>query len=127
MDGTVLGSAASLAASVESFTSVYGVSMLISQATFSQLQQPQDYAIREIGSLKAKGQSALTSVYEVFAADPPELKVGKLAMLQTFSEGLSAFRSKAFDKAETAFQACWERSPEDRVARIYLERCRRQF
>lgn len=127
MDGTVLGNAARLAAQVESFTSVYGVSMLISQETYSQLQQPQDYAIREIGTLKAKGQSALTQVYEVFAADPPELKAGKLATLQAFSEALSAFQQKTFDRAELAFQACLARSPEDRVARIYLERCRRRF
>lgn len=127
MDGTVLGSAASLAASVENFTSVYGVSMLIAQETFSQLKHPQDYAIREIGTLKAKGQSALTKVYEVFAADPAELKMGKLAMLQAFAEGLSAFRNKRFDRGEKAFQACLQRAPDDRVARIYLERCRRQL
>jgi len=82
MDGTVISDAVNLASRTEGLTKNYGVSLLITHQTFKRLQNPTDYAIRRIDEVKVKGKSEYVTIYEVFDADPPELKAAKLAMLK---------------------------------------------
>jgi hypothetical protein len=74
MDGTVISDAVNLASRTEGLTKNYGVSLLITHQTFKRLQNPTDYAIRRIDEVKVKGKSEYVTIYEVFDADPPELK-----------------------------------------------------
>ncbi|MDE5112450.1 MAG: PAS domain S-box protein, partial [Trichodesmium sp. St7_bin2_1] len=78
MDGTVISDAVNLASRVERLTKNYGVSLLITQQTFARLTQVQDYAIRSIDTVQVKGKSQKVTIYEVFDADPPVVKEGKL-------------------------------------------------
>jgi predicted ATPase/class 3 adenylate cyclase/tRNA A-37 threonylcarbamoyl transferase component Bud32 len=82
MDGTVISDAVNLASRTEGLTKNYGVSLLITHETFKRLRNPRDYAIRRIDEVKVKGKSEYVTIYEVFDADPPELKAAKLAMLK---------------------------------------------
>jgi class 3 adenylate cyclase len=82
MDGTVISDAVNLASRTEGLTKNYGVSLLITHETFKRLRNPTDYAIRRIDEVKVKGKSEYVTIYEVFEADPPELKAAKLAMLK---------------------------------------------
>ncbi|MGL5060012.1 MAG: adenylate/guanylate cyclase domain-containing protein, partial [Microcoleus sp.] len=83
MDSTVISDAVNLASRVESLTKSYGVSMLITQNTFLKLNvnEKPKYAIRNIGRVRVKGKSDLVTIHEVFDADPPAVKDGKLETL----------------------------------------------
>jgi hypothetical protein len=87
------------------------------------LTNPGDYAIRVIDKVQVKGKSEWVTVYEVFDADLAEVKVGKLATLQLFTEALSLYNMKSFRQAAGLFTDCLRQNPGDKVARIYLERC----
>jgi len=123
MDGTVIGDAVNLASRIESLTKNYGVSLLITQQTFDRLTNPADYAIRVIDQVQVKGKSEWVTVYEVFDADLPEIKAGKLATLRLFAEALSLYNLKSFGEAGGLFADCLQQNPGDKVARIYWDRC----
>ncbi len=123
MDSTVISDAVNLASRLETLTKNYGVSLLISHHTFLLLQNPADYAIRMIDKVQVKGKSERVTVYEVFDADAAQIKEGKLATVQAFTEALSLYNMKALSEAAQRFQDVLSINPGDKVAQIYLERC----
>lgn len=123
MDSTVISDAVNLASRVESMTKTYGVSMLITQNTFSQLKDATIYAIRNIGRVRVKGKSELVTIHEVFDDDSPEVKDGKLATLDIFLEALYHYAAGKHQEATKLFDDCLSRNPLDRVAQNYRQRC----
>lgn len=123
MDGTVIGDAVNLAARLEGLTKYYSVPLLISHQTFGRLQQPWEYSLRFIDRVQVKGKSNMVSVFEVFDADPPEIREGKLATKTSFETALWLYHQGKSREAFPLFQECLKINPSDKVAHIYLERC----
>ncbi len=121
MDSTVISDAVNLASRVESLTKEYGVSMLITHNTFVQLSDVYDF--RLIDRVTVKGKSRMVTVYEVFTADPPELRQKKLETKTMFEQGLVFYNSDKFLEATRLFSACLQVNPGDKVAQIYMQRC----
>jgi class 3 adenylate cyclase len=123
MDSTVISDTVNLASRIEGLTKNYGVSLLISHQTFSQLQDAEQYAVRTIGQVKIRGKSAAVTVYEVFDADAAEIREGKLVTKKEFEQALLLYNQGAFKEAAQRFEDCLQINPEDTVTQIYLERC----
>ncbi|MEG4454521.1 AAA family ATPase [Microcoleus sp. N9_A1] len=123
MDGTVISDAVNLASRVESLTKNYGVALLITQPTYVRLKNPSQYTIRTLDTVKVKGKSEAVTIYEVFDADPPEIKQAKLATLELFAEARALYSEGKLFEAARLFSECWRQNPGDRVAKIYWERC----
>ena len=145
MDGTVISDAVNLASRIESMTKTYGVSLLISETTYFQLQNPANYAIRIIDQVQAKGKSEPVTVFEVFNADPPQILDAKMKTMVLFRQGFKLYHRTKFAEAQAMFNEVLEAdaeskqkhiaeakdlfeeilhvNPHDKVARIYLERC----
>lgn len=123
MDGTAIGDAVNLASRLEGLTKQYGVPLLISNRTFMVLKNPGKYHIRLIDRVRVKGKSEQVAVYEVFDADVPELREGKLAMKSTFEQAIVFYHSSDKETAFQLFEKCLQANPGDMVARMYLQRC----
>jgi PAS domain S-box-containing protein len=123
MDSTVISDTVNLASRLEELTKNYGVSLLISHHTFLQLQNANHYAFRIIARVKVKGKSAPVSIYEIFDADLPSLKEGKLATKGQFEQALLFYNQNAITEAAQLFKDCLRLNPMDKVAQIYLDRC----
>jgi adenylate cyclase len=123
MEGTVISDAVNLAARLETLTKVYGVSLLISHHTFLRLEDANDYQFRLIDRVTVKGKSKAVSVYEIFEADPPEIKRAKLQTKTLFEQALLLYNQERIREAEALFDQCLDANPEDSVTKIYLERC----
>ncbi len=121
MDSTVISDAVNLASRVENLTKEYGVSMLITQNTFIELND--FYDLRLIDRVTVKGKSQMVTVYEVFAADPPELRQKKLETKTLFEEALVLYNSDRCVEATRFFSGCLQINPTDNVAQIYMQRC----
>ena len=124
MDSTVISDAVNLASRIENLTKEYGVSMLITHNTFIQLEEV--YDLRLIDRVKVKGKSRMVTVYEVFAADAPELRQKKLDTKTIFEQGLVFYHLNRFMEATKLFSACLQHNPADNVAEIYMQRCLEQ-
>ncbi|MFB2918926.1 adenylate/guanylate cyclase domain-containing protein [Aerosakkonema funiforme] len=127
MNGTVISDAVNLASRIESLTKYYDVSLLISHHTYLRLPNPDIYAIRTIDRVKVKGKSETVSIFEVFDADPPEIREGKLATATVFEQALLLYNQDNYVDAEQMFRDCLSINPLDKVAQIYLERCQLQL
>lgn len=123
LDSTVISDSVNVASRIENLTKNYGVSLLITHPTFIALADANQYAIRIIDRVKVKGKSDAVTVYEVFDADLPEIKAGKLITKTTFEYGLMQYYLEHYSEAARLFQECLNRTPQDQVAQIYLERC----
>ena len=122
MDSTVISDAVNLASRIEGLTKNYGVSLLIGDRTFCSLKDPNSYDIRHIDRVQVKGKSEIVSVYEVFAADPPAIREGKLITKSIFEEAIELYNKGSYPEAARFFQKCLRINPQDKVAQIYLER-----
>jgi CHASE2 domain-containing sensor protein/class 3 adenylate cyclase len=125
MEGTVVSDAVNLASRLEGLTKNYGVSLLISHYTFLALKNANNYAIRLIDKVKVKGKSEMVTVYEVFDADPPEIKQAKLLTKTGFEQGVLLYNLGKFERAAEIFAQCLSSNFQDKVAQIYWQRCQK--
>ncbi|MGC1394487.1 MAG: AAA family ATPase [Coleofasciculaceae cyanobacterium] len=123
MDSTVISDAVNLASRIEGLTKKYGASLLISHHTFTQLEDMNQYAFRIIDRVHVKGKSTEVSVYEVFDADPPNVREAKLSTKTAFEQALLLYNLHLFQEAAIRFAEVLSLNSEDRAAQIYLDRC----
>jgi two-component system sensor histidine kinase ChiS len=80
------------------------------------------YKHRFVDKVQVKGKKEPVSVYEVFDGDPPAVKELKEQTKEAFEEGLRLYYEKQFSEASVQFNQVLQAHPEDKAARIYLER-----
>jgi class 3 adenylate cyclase len=124
MEGTVISDAVNVAFRIEGMTKTYGVSLLISDETFRNLEDPSRYHMRNIDQVKAKGKTEPVIVWEVFDADPPDILNYKLDIAMIFEDVRSLYQSKRFEEAHELFLDCLARNPKDKTAALYRDRCK---
>lgn len=125
MDGTAIGDAVNLSSRVEGLTKNYRVSLLITHQTLANIDNPLEYDLRFIDKVKAKGKVKAVGLFEVFSADPSELKETKMFTKEKFETAVMLYHRGSFEQAANLFQECLESHSGDRAARGYLERCQR--
>lgn len=123
LDTTVISDAVNLASRVEGLTKLYGTPLLISHGTFLQLEDTNNYMIRLIDRVQVKGKSEKVSVFEVFDADPPALKIAKFEQRTQFEQAVLLYHVKQYADAQQLFEKCLEKITGDRPSEIYIERC----
>jgi predicted ATPase/class 3 adenylate cyclase/GAF domain-containing protein/tRNA A-37 threonylcarbamoyl transferase component Bud32 len=124
MDSTVISDTVNLASRIGDLTKLYGVRLLIGEETYRRLLDPTRYSIRLLDRVRVRGKTNEVVVYEVFDADPAEVRDGKLRSKEDFEQAIERFQSGRYAEAELLFCDCAELTPGDVVARIYVERCR---
>jgi two-component system sensor histidine kinase ChiS len=120
--GTVIADAVNVAARLEELTKVYGASIIISEQMLRHLQEPARYNIRFVDTVQVRGKHEPVSVFEIFDGEPQQIVALKLQTKDTFEEGLHFYQCKNFAQASVCFNSVLERDPQDKAARIYLER-----
>lgn len=124
MDGTVIGDAVNLASRLERMTKEYQVPVLISEYTLCSLENVKPWSIRFIDRTHVRGKHDDQSVYEIFDADPPALRVAKKSTLKIFQQALAHYHLGDFSTASEHFSRCLAEVPDDSAARAYLQRCK---
>ena len=125
LETTVIGDAVNLASRIESLTKIYGVPLLIGEHVLYSLEDPSAHDIRFVDRVRVKGKAQPQSVYEVFDADSRELRMAKRRTRLMFEEALAHYHFRDIPRAHKLLRRCLDSCPEDRIARVYAERCAR--
>jgi two-component system sensor histidine kinase ChiS len=122
MQGSVVADAVNLAATLEGLTRIYGSSISVSELTLPRLKDPDKYKHRFVDKVLVKGKKEPVSVHEVFDGDPQPMVKLKQQTKASFEEGLCLYYGRKFSESSVQFNQVLQKNPEDKAARIYLER-----
>lgn len=120
MQGDALSDNVNLTSRVESLTRYYDVSLIITQSTYSQLQDPGRYCIRFLDKVRVKGKTQSLDLYEVFDADPPEQRELKIQCQGEYELALKQFYDRDFEAAQASLFGILKQNPRDKAAWHHL-------
>ncbi len=121
MDYTMIGDGVNLAARLESACKQYYTRILISENTFKKLRGT--YYAREIDLVVVKGKTEPVSIYEILDYHTEQTFPNMMELLNHFKHGLVQYRKGDWDKAITAFKEALDLNPEDKLSKLYIDRC----
>ncbi len=122
---TVISDAVNLASRLEGATKTYKCSLIISQNTYDNLNNHDDYAIRFLDNIRVKGRYERINIFEVFDCEPQESQFNKQQTLPIFEQAVHLYQEHKFLQVGKLMQKCLQLNPFDAAADIYLQRCRR--
>lgn len=121
---TVIGDSVNLASRLEGVNKPYHTEIMISEMTEELVRG--HFLLREVDSIRVVGKQQPVKIFQLLDntqnADNPEHHRW-LEMLQSFTEGLQAYKEHNWEAAALLFEKHVELFPEDPVGGIYLGRC----
>lgn len=112
---TVMGDPVNLGSRLEGANKAYGTHIMISERTRELAGA--GFETRELDLIRVKGKAKPTRVYELIVEGALDLSVR-----DQFETGLEHYRSRQWDEADKAFEACLSASPKDTPSTVYAER-----
>jgi class 3 adenylate cyclase len=100
VDYTPIGDTVNLASRLEGLTKEYGASILLNDALYGAITNPDSFHLRQIDRIRVKGREHPVNIYEEFSADSPALREANLQFLPEFKELQEMyFSGKDWEKA----------------------------
>lgn len=123
METTVIADAVNLASRLEGLTKLYGVGILVSDRTLSEIENLQNYSYRFLDRVRVRGKSELISVYEMYSEDLDLCEQLKAKTKTAFEQAAIAYHFQDYSKALHEFQQILAINPQDRATMLYIKRC----
>lgn len=117
---TVMGDAVNLASRLEGVNKQYGTRALISEFTKREIEG--DFLCREIDWVRVKGKAQPVKIYELLCEGKGKNQT--VEFVQTFEDATRLYHQREWQKALTRFEESLQLAPHDKVASIYLQRCK---
>lgn len=127
MEGTVISDAVNLASRLERLNKLYGARLIISEATYTKISEPDKYLPRRLDRVRVKGKTNAVDIYELMAAEPEPMRSLKNKYKNKFEEAITLFREKKFDMALSVYEGISNMNPDDLAVKLYITRCRERI
>ena len=115
---TVIGDTVNLASRLEGLTKLYGAKIVISQAVRDEIEENSSMNFLLLDSVKVKGKKEAVFIYRVDAKALPK------DFAQAYDKGFKSYNEGAFSLAIPYFEKAVKLMPEDKAAKLMLERCK---
>ena len=115
---TVLGDAVNLGARLEGLTKEYGVNIIVSESTKSEIPE---FLFRELDLVRVKGKNEPVAIFEPLG-HRNDIEKSVTEELSAYRKALSNFRAQSWDKAELDFFNLNRSYPDRYLYQVYLER-----
>ncbi len=116
-DYTAIGDTVNLASRLESLNKQYGTHIIVSEYT-KEMIKDNSFRFRELDRIRVKGKELPVTIYELVTEKMEE------EALNLFHKALYLYRNREFKKALSYFLILKEEY-NDRVADLFIERCKR--
>ncbi|MGM0444529.1 MAG: adenylate/guanylate cyclase domain-containing protein, partial [Fibrobacterota bacterium] len=128
MDSTVISDAVNLASRIEGFTKKYHTPIIISEETYMDIVEENryKYLARYLAYIRVKGRDRSTLIIEIVNSDSALTRKQKKENLHQFNEAVVRFTDGEYEAAGNLFSQIRRKAPDDRVAGIYLQQCRKE-
>ncbi len=117
---TVMGDSVNLASRLEGANKEYQSEIMISESTYEMAKDK--ILVRELDSIRVKGKSKPTKVFELIGIIGDSEAESKLALFDDYNNALICYKKKEFEKAAEMFRTSFEKTA-DFTSKVYLERC----
>ena len=114
---TVIGDTVNLASRLEGLTKLYGAKIVISQAVRDEIEENSSMNFLLLDSVKVKGKKEAVFIYRADAKALPQ------DFTQAYEKGFKSYNEGAFSLAIPYFEKAVKLMPEDKAAKLMLERC----
>ncbi len=127
LDATTIADTVNTASRLEGLTKHYKVNILLSESCVHHLADTKEFHLRHLGQVQLKGKQEATRIYECFNGVGENEIQKKLTALPIFKQGMDDYFNKLFSEASRKFFQVLEIDPEDRTAKIFLEKTGRHI
>ncbi len=123
-DYTAIGDIVNLGSRLESVNRKYGTHIIVDKNTFTAVTENHNpFAFRKLDTVRVKGKSQETEIFEVFALNENVTSDMKI-MLDDFENGRLLYAQRNFAEAKQYFESALAKIPTDAPCQIYLNRCK---
>ncbi len=122
MEITVMGDAVNTASRLEGLTKDYGLDLLVGESVAVMVSET--FRLRTVDRVQVKGKTRPTEVMAVLGPLTETLPMEREEILADYEDAILRYRRRDFAGAARTLEGCLRVDPADRLAALYLTRCR---